>query len=97
IAALRPQWVSEEDSKGIVKVVMTGSASDGAAWQKHLRSKTQQKEIEKRFKDPTDLMNLVIVCDKWLTGFDVPSLHTLYMDKPMRRHSLMQAIARVNR
>jgi type I restriction enzyme R subunit len=97
IAGLRPHWISDDDAKGSLKVVFSGAATDGPEWQKHIRSKQKMKEIERRFKDPSDSLKLVIVCDMWLTGFDVPSLHTLYMDKPMRRHSLMQAIARVNR
>lgn len=96
IEKIRPDWVSDDDAQGAIKVVMTGSAKD-TAWQKHIRSKKALKDVERRFKDPEDPLKIVIVCDMWLTGFDVPSLHTLYMDKPMRRHSLMQAIARVNR
>jgi len=97
LIALHPEWHSEEDEEGAVKVVMTGSASDEPSWQKHIRNKPQQKAIEKRFKDPKDPLKLVIVRDMWLTGFDVPCAHTLYLDKPMRGHGLMQAIARVNR
>jgi type I restriction enzyme R subunit len=97
IVRLRPEWHSERDDAGAVKVVMTGSASDPREWQPHIRSKTGRKEIEKRFKDPEDPLQLVIVRDMWLTGFDVPPLHTMYIDKPMKAHNLMQAIARVNR
>jgi type I restriction enzyme R subunit len=89
IKALRPDWD--------VNVVMTGSASDPPAWQQHIRSKRGREEMAKRFKDPDDPFRMVIVRDMWLTGFDAPSLHTMYLDKPMRGHGLMQAIARVNR
>ncbi|MBI4706193.1 MAG: type I restriction endonuclease subunit R [Deltaproteobacteria bacterium] len=97
IIELRPEWHSDEDEAGAVKVVMTGAASDPAEYQPHLRSKPRQKAIEKRFKDPGDPLQMVIVRDMWLTGFDVPPAHTLYLDKPMKGHTLMQAIARVNR
>ncbi len=97
IAALRPQWDSEDPKKGVIKIIMTGSASDDANMQKHLYSKQVKKEIEKRIKDPEDELKLVIVRDMWLTGFDAPSMHTMYIDKPMKSHNLMQAIARVNR
>ena len=97
IIKLRPEWHSEKDEEGVVKIVMTGAASDPLEYQAHLRSKERQKAIEKRFKDPNDLLQIVIVRDMWLTGFDVPCAHTLYLDKPMRGHGLMQAIARVNR
>ena len=97
LVALRPDWHSDEDAEGAIKVVMTGSASDPASFQSHIRKKSEQKKIEKRFKDPKDPLQLVIVRDMWLTGFDVPSAHTLYLDKPMKGHTLMQAIARVNR
>jgi len=97
IVALRPEWDSEDPLKGAIKIIMTGSASDDANMQKHLYSKQTKKEIEKRFKDPEDELKLVIVRDMWLTGFDAPSVHTMYIDKPMRSHNLMQAIARVNR
>jgi len=97
IAALRPEWDSEDPKQGAIKIIMTGSASDDANMQKHLYSKQVKKEIEKRFKDPDDELKLVIVRDMWLTGFDAPSVHTMYIDKPMRSHNLMQAIARVNR
>src|SRR5439155_4323354 len=82
---------------GFIKVVMTGSASDPLDWQPHARNKPRRAAIASRFKDPADPLRLVIVRDMWLTGFDVPPLHTMYVDKPMRGHGLMQAIARVNR
>jgi len=94
---LRPNWHNDEDMKGVIKIVMTGSASDPLDWQQHVRNKIRREELSKRFKDPADSMELVIVRDMWLTGFDAPCLHTMYVDKPMRGHGLMQAIARVNR
>ena len=97
IAALRPDWDDEDDEKGSLKVVMTGSASDPVDWQQHIRNKQRREVLAQRFRDPNDPLNLVIVRDMWLTGFDAPSLHTMYVDKPMRGHGLMQAIARVNR
>jgi type I restriction enzyme, R subunit len=97
IAKLRPNWIHEEDDKGLMKIVMTGSAADGPEWQQHIRTKNRREELANRFKDPRDHFKVVIVRDMWLTGFDAPSLHTMYMDKPMRSHGLMQAIARVNR
>jgi len=97
IVALRPQWHSDDPMRGAIKVIMTGSASDDEKLQKHIYSKQVKKELEKRLKDPDDELKLVIVRDMWLTGFDAPSLHTMYIDKPMRSHNLMQAIARVNR
>ena len=97
IVALRPGWHNPDDKQGFLKVVMTGSAADGEAWQPHIRSKGRRQDLADRFKDPADPLKLVIVRDMWLTGFDAPSLHTMYLDKPMRSHSLMQAIARVNR
>ena len=97
LIALRPDWHSADDAKGALKVVMTGSASDGPDWQTHIRSKQKREAIALRFKDPNDPLQLVIVRDMWLTGFDVPCLHTMYVDKPMKGHTLMQAIARVNR
>ena len=97
IIRLRPAWHDPDDKLGKIKVVMTGSASDPAAWQGHIRPRAGRKEIEQRFKDPSDPLQLVIVRDMWLTGFDVPPLHTMYVDKPMKSHGLMQAIARVNR
>jgi len=93
----RPAWHSEEDEKGFIKVVMTGSASDPLEWQQHIRNKPRRKAIGERLKDPKDEMKIVIARDMWLTGFDAPCLHTLCVDKPMRTHNLMQAIARVNR
>jgi len=97
IVKLRPDWHSDDDDKGVLKIVMSGSASDRAEWQPHIRSKPRREALAKRFKDPADPMKVVIVRDMWLTGFDCPSLHTMYVDKPMRGHGLMQAIARVNR
>ena len=97
IRKLRPSWHSDDDNAGVLKVVMTGSASDGPEWQSHIRDKRRREALAKRFKDPRDAFKLVIVRDMWLTGFDVPPLHTQYIDKPMRSHALMQAIARVNR
>ncbi len=97
LVRLRPDWHREEDDKGQIKVVMTGSASDPPAWQPHIRAKSQREALAKRFRDPGDSLCLVLVRDMWLTGFDAPSLHTMYVDKPMRGHGLMQAIARVNR
>jgi len=97
IIKLRPSWHSDDDDKGIIKVVMTGSASDPPQYQPHVRNKDRREFIKKRMKDPADPMKLVIVRDMWLTGFDAPCLHTMYVDKPMRGHGLMQAIARVNR
>ncbi|MBI5235020.1 MAG: type I restriction endonuclease subunit R [Deltaproteobacteria bacterium] len=97
IAAIRPDWQHNDDDKGIMKVVMTGSASDPLDWQMHVRNKPRREDLAKRFKDPDDTFKVVIVRDMWLTGFDAPCLHTMYIDKPMRSHGLMQAIARVNR
>jgi len=97
IARLRPDWHHSDDDKGSLKVVMTGSASDPVEWQQHIRNKARREELAKRFKVADDPFKMVIVRDMWLTGFDVPCLHTMYMDKPMRGHGLMQAIARVNR
>ena len=97
ITRLRPKWHSEDDDKGRIKVVMSGSATDHIDWQKHIRNKAGREAMAKRFKDPNDELQLVIVRDMWLTGFDAPCLHTLYVDKPMSGHNLMQAIARVNR
>jgi type I restriction enzyme R subunit len=97
IVALRPEWQHEDDDKGVIKVVMTGSAADPVDWQQHIRNKLRREELANRFRDPQDAFKMVIVRDMWLTGFDAPSLHTMYMDKPMRSHGLMQAIARVNR
>jgi len=97
IIKLRPQWHSADDAKGQIKIVMSGSASDKTAWQPHIRTKLASEAIAKRFKAPSDGLKLVIVRDMWLTGFDCPSMHTMYLDKPMNGHNLMQAIARVNR
>jgi type I restriction enzyme R subunit len=97
LVQLRPDWHSAEDDDGILKIVMTGSAADGPEWQEHIRDKRRREALGKRFKKPGDPFKLVIVRDMWLTGFDVPSLHTMYVDKPMKGHGLMQAIARVNR
>lgn len=97
IAKLRPEWHDEADEAGAMKVVMTGSASDPLDWQGHIRNKPRREALANRFRNPKDLFRLVIVRDMWLTGFDAPSLHTMYIDKPMRGHGLMQAIARVNR
>jgi len=97
IAKLRPGWDGSGDGAGAMKVVMTGSASDPVDWQGHIRNKAGREELAKRFRDPDDPFKLVLVRDMWLTGFDAPSLHTMYIDKPMRGHGLMQAIARVNR
>jgi type I restriction enzyme R subunit len=93
IIKLRPDWHHPDDDKGTIKVVMTGSAADEQPLQPHIRSKARRKELAKRFKNPADEMKLVIVRDMWLTGFDAPCLHTIYIDKPMRGHGLMQAIA----
>ena len=97
IVALRPDWHADDDNAGAVKVVMTGSASDPQAWQPHIGNKSRRDLLAKRAKDPSDPLRLVLVRDMWLTGFDAPSMHTMYVDKPMRGHGLMQAIARVNR
>lgn len=97
IVALRPDWHDEDPEKGAIKVVMTGSASDKALLRPHIYPGQVKKRLEKRFKDPKDPLKLVIVRDMWLTGFDAPCVHTLYVDKPMKGHNLMQAIARVNR
>jgi type I restriction enzyme, R subunit len=97
IVALRPEWHSDDDAAGTIKVVMTGSAADPQGWQPHIGTKARRDLLAKRAKDPKDELKLVIVRDMWLTGFDAPSMHTMYIDKPMRGHGLMQAIARVNR
>lgn len=97
IVALRPDWHSDDDAAGSIKVVMTGSAADPHAWQPHIGTKARRDLLAKRTKDPKDPLKLVIVRDMWLTGFDAPSMHTMYIDKPMKGHGLMQAIARVNR
>ncbi len=97
IVFIKPEWDDEDPKKGAIKIIMTGSASDDVSMQKHIYSKQIKKDIEKRFKDSDDSLKLVIVRDMWLTGFDAPSVHTMYVDKPMKSHNLMQAIARVNR
>ena len=97
IAALRPDWVSDDDTTGKLKVVITGSAADDATMQPHIRPKRALRDLKSRAKDPADELELVIVRDMWLTGFDSPSMHTMYVDKPMKGANLMQAIARVNR
>ena len=97
LARLRPDWHHADDNKGILKVVMTGSASDPLDWQSHIRNKPRREGLAQRFRSATDPLRMVLVRDMWLTGFDAPSLHTMYVDKPMRGHGLMQAIARVNR
>jgi len=97
IVKLRPDWFTEDDETGALKVIMTGSAAEGPRYAMHSRNKTRREHLAKRFRDPADPFKMVIVRDMWLTGFDAPSLHTMYIDKPMRGHGLMQAIARVNR
>lgn len=99
IVKLRPAWHSDDDEKGAIKVVMTGAASDPPAWQPHIgaRPRVRREQMAKRAKDPSDPLKIVIVRDMWLTGFDAPCMHTMYVDKPMKGHGLMQAIARVNR
>ncbi len=97
IVKIRPEWHSGDDADGVIKVIMTGNATDNADWQQHIRNKPRRKMIGERLKDENDKLKLVIVRDMWLTGFDAPPLHTMYVDKPMRGHNLMQAIARVNR
>ena len=97
IQKLRPAWHHDDDDKGVMKIVMSGSASDKLEWQPHIRSKARREELAKAFKNPKKPFRIVIVRDMWLTGFDAPCLHTMYVDKPMRGHGLMQAIARVNR
>ena len=97
LVRLRPDWHSDDDDQGAVKVVMTGSATDPLDWQPHIRNKPRREALANRFRRPHDPFRVVLVRDMWLTGFDAPSLHTMYVDKPMRGHGLMQAIARVNR
>ena len=96
LVRLRPAW-HDDDNRGVLKVVMTGKAADPPDWQPHIRNKPRREALAKRFRDPADPLRIVLVRDMWLTGFDAPSLHTMYVDKPMRGHGLMQAIARVNR
>jgi type I restriction enzyme R subunit len=97
VRKIRPEWTDSEDAKGSLKVVMTGSAHDPPEWQGHIRNKQHREALATRFRDPKDPFRMVIVRDMWLTGFDAPSLHTMYVDKPMRGHGLMQTITRVNR
>ena len=97
LVRLRPDWHEDDDAGGRIKIVMTGSASDPVEWQRHIRNKPRREALAKRFRDSGDSFRVVLVRDMWLTGFDAPSLHTMYVDKPMRGHGLMQAIARVNR
>ena len=97
LGRLRPGWHHDEDDKGCLKVVMTGAASDPPDWQRHIGNKARREALAVRFRDANDPLRIVLVRDMWLTGFDAPSLHTMYVDKPMRGHGLMQAIARVNR
>ena len=97
LVQLRPDWHDADDATGNIKVIMTGSASDPPEWQQHIRNKPRREALANRFRDADDPFRVVLVRDMWLTGFDAPSLHTMYVDKPMRGHGLMQAIARVNR
>ena len=97
IIKLRPDWHGTDDNTGVVKVVMTGAASDPQEWQQHIGNKARRDLLAKRAREPDDALKLVIVRDMWLTGFDAPCMHTMYVDKPMQGHGLMQAIARVNR
>src|SRR5690606_6783315 len=97
IVKLRPDWHSTDDSAGAIKIVMTGAASDPPEWQQHIGNKARRDLLAKRARDAKDPLKLVIVRDMWLTGFDAPCMHTMYVDKPMQGHGLMQAIARVNR
>ena len=97
LVRLRPDWHHEDDDKGCLKVVMTGAASDPPEWQPHIRNKPRREALANRFRESGNSLRMVLVRDMWLTGFDAPSLHTMYVDKPMRGHGLMQAIARVNR
>ncbi|RSU64088.1 DEAD/DEAH box helicase [Sphingomonas sp. S-NIH.Pt1_0416] len=97
ITALRPEWHSDDDGAGVIKIVMTGAASDPLDWQQHIGNKRRRDALAKRARDPKDPLRLVLVRDMWLTGFDAPCMNTMYVDKPMRGHGLMQAIARVNR
>lgn len=97
IIKIRPHWHNKDIKRGRIKVVMTSSSADGPKMAQHHTTKDQRRELSERMKDPEDELKMVIVCDMWLTGFDVPCLHTMYLDKPMKGHTLMQAIARVNR
>ena len=94
---LRPEWQNSDDTQGQIKVVMTGSATDPQDWQQHIRTKSRRESLANRFRNPDDQFRVVLIRDMWLTGFDAPSLHTMYLDKPMRGHGLFQAITRVNR
>ena len=94
---LRPEWQDSDDTQGQIKVVMTGSATDPQDWQQHIRTKSRRESLANRFRNPDDQFRVVLIRDMWLTGFDAPSLHTMYLDKPMRGHGLFQAITRVNR
>ena len=97
LVALRPEWHNSDDKKGFVKVIMTGSSSDSKEWQEHIKNKQRRDEIGTKFKQPDNDLRIVIVRDMWLTGFDAPPVHTMYIDKPMKSHGLMQTIARANR
>src|SRR5690625_4826328 len=97
IIKLKPEWHSDDLNKGVIKVIMTAASSDGPEMVEHHTTKQERRALADRMKDPEDELKLVIVRDMWLTGFDAPSMHTLYIDKPMKGHNLMQAIARVNR
>ena len=97
LVRLRPEWHHDDDNEGSLKIVMTGDATDPTDWQPHIRNKPRREALAKRFRDPQDSFRIALVRDMWLTGFDAPNLHTMYVDKPMRGHGLMQAIARVNR
>lgn len=97
IAAARPDWHADEDGQGAIKVVMTGAAQDPSSYQPHIRSKSRLEALRNRYRDPSDGLKIVIVRDMWLTGFDAPCMHTMYVDKPMKGHGLMQAITRINR
>jgi len=97
IIKLKPEWYHKDDDKGTLKVIITGSAADGPEWQEHIRNKQRRRNLGEHMKDPSDPLKIAIVRDMWLTGFDAPSLNTMYLDKPMKGHTLMQAIARVNR
>ena len=97
LVRLRPHWHHDADNQGQIKVVMTGSATDHQEWQQHIRNKNRRETLSNRFRDPDDQFRVVLVRDMWLTGFDAPSLHTMYLDKPMQGHSLFQAVTRVNR
>ncbi|MBF0320004.1 MAG: type I restriction endonuclease subunit R [Nitrospirae bacterium] len=97
ITMLRPKWHGEDDSTGEIKIVMTGKGADPLQWQRHIRNKSSHEELANRYKNPEDPFKIVIVMNMWLTGFDAPCLHTMYVDKPLKGHALMQAIARVNR